>query len=308
MGNPRSPCFLGGYEMKKIFALTVALTMIFLSACSDNTSAGTPSDAVTEIVSQSQTVKYNTITEWSTDLLPEKFPSPPKGTHDFSFARGEGTEAAFAYTSDFLRITFICPENEFYSFSNELIALGYKGGVKKVENGEYYSDGFQGYWQNGEKYIRISDSTETESGEIIFQIDIADCVDNFPEELETYFPRFNGYCMSIGSFCGHDGNGDQITDKFEGSFALPAWHWEFRFSNGFVGVEQMEFEEYFYKVEDEGYKAVLSTNTVDGFTVMTGDLIKETAEGSYGVFMLYNVNLKTLDIAYTNDASIYTDK
>ena len=281
---------------------------MFLSACSGNTSSGTASDAENNENISVQTTRYNTITEWKTDLLPEKFPSPPKGTHDFSIVRGEGTKSAFAYTSDFVRLTFVCPEPEFYTFTNELSALGYKGDVKKIENGNYYSDGFHGYWQNGEKFIAISDSTETDEGEYIFQIDVADCVDNFPQALEKVFPKFNGYCKSIGSFCGHDGNGDQITAEYEGSLALPAWHWEFRFSNGFVGVEQVEFEKYFYDIEGSGYKGVLATNTLDGLTVMTGDLIKETAEGTYGVFMIYNINLKTLDITYTNDASIYMEQ
>lgn len=294
--------------MKKFPAVLLVLSLIFLSACSGNTSSGTASDAENNEDISVQTTRYNTVTEWGTDLLPEKFPSPPNGTHDFSFARGEGTKAAFAYTSDFVRLIFVCSEHEFYKFTNELSALGYKGGVKKVENGSYYSDGFHGYWQNGENFIAISDSTETDDGEYIFQIDVADCVDNFPQALEKFFPKFNGYCKSIGSFCGHDGNGDQITAEYEGSLALPAWHWEFRFSNGFVGVEQVEFEKYFYDIESSGYKGVLATSTVDDLTVMTGDLTKETAEGTYGVFMIYNINLKTLDIAYTNDASIFTEK
>lgn len=293
--------------MKKFSAVILALLIIFLSACSGNTAPpdGTLPEETNPIT---DAVKYNIITEWGTDLLPEKFPSPPKGTHDFSIVRGLGEKAAFAYTSDFVRITFICPEKEIFAFANELTALGYNGGIKKIENGTYYSDGIHGFWQNGEKIIIINDSTKTDSGEYIFNIDIADCVDNFPEELEYYFPKFEGYCKSIGSFCGHDGNGEQITDKFEGSFGMPEWHWEFRFSNGFIGVDQVDFERYFYDIESAGCKAVLSTSEIDGCTVMSGDLVKSTNEGDYGVFMLYNINLKTLDIAYTNTASIYTEK
>lgn len=293
--------------MKKFSAVILALLIIFLSACSGNTAPpdGTLPEETNPVT---DAVKYNIITEWGTDLLPEKFPSPPKGTHDFSIVRGLGEKAAFAYTSDFVRITFICPEKEIFAFANELTALGYNGGIKKIENGTYYSDGIHGFWQNGEKIIIINDSTKTDSGEYIFNIDIADCVDNFPEELEYYFPKFEGYCKSIGSFCGHDGNGEQITDKFEGSFGMPEWHWEFRFSNGFIGVDQVDFERYFYDIESAGCKAVLSTSEIDGCTVMSGDLVKSTNEGDYGVFMLYNINLKTLDIAYTNTASIYTEK
>lgn len=293
--------------MKNFSAILLVLAIFFLSACSGNTSSGTASDAETVTDISDQTTRYNTITEWGIDILPENFPAPPKGTHDFSFARGEGTKAAFAYTSDFVRLTFVCTEHELHKFANELSSIGYKGGIKKIQNGTYYTDGIHGYWQNGENLIIIDDSTETDDGEYIFQVDVAKCVDNFPQALEKFFPKFNGYCKSIGSFCGHDGNGEQITDEYEGSLALPEWHWEFRFSNGFVGVEQAEFEKYFYEIEDMGYKAILATSNIDECTVMTGDLIKETTEGTYGVFMVYNVNFKTLDIAYTNDASIYTE-
>ncbi len=291
--------------MKKLTATLIALFMIFLSACSGNSSPGTASDADAP---SAQASKYNTITDWGTDLLPEKFPSPPKGTHDFSVVRGEGTKAAFAYTSDFVRITFICAENEFHSFIDEMAALGYKGGAKNIQDASFYTKKFHGYWQDGKKLVIINDSTKTDSGEYIFEIDIADCVDNFPKEIEKIFPKFEGYCKSIGSFCGHDGNGDQITDVFEGSLALPSWHWEFRFSNAFIGIDQVEFEKYFYDIEDMGYKGVLGTDTIDGCTIMCGDLVRETVEGTYGVFMIYNLNLKTLDIAYTNDASIYTEQ
>lgn len=291
--------------MKKLTAISIALLMIFLSACSGNPSADTASDAE---ISSVQASRYNTITDWGTDLLPEKFPSPPKGTHDFSVVQGEGTDASFAYSTNFVRITFICSENEFHSFIDEMTALGYKGGAKNIENGTFYTSKFHGYWQDGTKMVIINNTTKTDNGEYIFEIDIADCADNFPEELEKFFPKFEGYCKSTGSFCGHDGNGDQVTDVFEGSFALPGWHWEFRFSNGFIGVDQVDFERYFYDIESAGCQASLTTHTVDGCTVMCGDLIKRSTEGDYGVFMVYNLNLKTLDIAYTNDASIYTDQ
>lgn len=294
--------------MKKLSAFLLAFVMLFLCACSDKDSVTSPSEADTETTEAATAENISIITEWGTDLLPEKFPSPPEGTHDFSIVMGLAETAAFAYSTDFYRITFICPEYEIYSFSNELITLGYSGGIKKFTDAAYYSDGYTGYWQNGETYIRIQDSTSIDNGEMIFQIDIAECVDNFPEALEKFFPKFNGYCMSIGSYCAHDGNGDQITTEFDGSFAAPSWHWEFRFSNGFVGVEQEEFEKYFYSFESEGYKGILTADTVDGCSVIMGDLVKSVTEGDYGIFMLYNTNLKTLDIAYTNDASIYTEQ
>lgn len=295
--------------MKKLSALILAFLMLFLCACSGGSSEpATPSDVQTTADVSVKTGRTSVITEWGTDLLPEKFPKPPEGTHDFSIAKGLADSAAFAYSTDFYRITFICPEIGIYSFSNELITLGYKGGIKNFTDATYYRNGFSGYWQNGENYIRIAESTPIDDGEIIFNVDIAPCHDNFPVALEKFFPKFNGYCMSIGSYCAHDGNGKFITDEFDGSFAAPAWHWEFRFENGFVGVEPEEVNDYFYSFEKEGYQGVLTEDTIDGCKVIMGDLIKNAAEGDYGVFMLYNSTLKTLDIAYTNDASIYTEQ
>ena len=292
--------------MKKLTAFILVFIMLFLCACSGNTSGSTPSDAQTVADASVKTGSTPPITEWGTNLLPEKFPAPPEGTHDFSIKKGLAEKAAFAYSTDFYRITFICPEMGIYSFANELITLGYTGGIKKFTDASYYSDGYSGYWQNGEKYIRIAEATAIDDGEYIYVIDIADCVDNFSDELAKIFPKFNGYCMSIGSYCAHDGNGNQITTKFDGSFAAPSWHWEFRFANGFVGVEQVDFEKYFYSFENEGYQGILTADTVDGSSVISADLIFSAAEGDYGVFMVYNKDLKTLDIAYTNDASIYT--
>ena len=291
--------------MKKIISVMLAASLIFLCSCGNgnNDVDDNPSSAETT----ESTTHPDAFSEWGTDLLPEKFPSPPEGTHDFSIVKGLADKAAFAYSTDFYRITFICPELSIYSFSNDLIALGYKGGIKKFTDASFYRNGFSCYWQNGEKYIRIQQSTETGDGEFVFEIDVADCVDNFSDKLAEIFPKFNGYCMSIGSYCAHDGNGNTITTTFDGSFAAPSWHWEFRFANGFVGVEREEFEKYFYSFEPLGYQGIMLADTIDGSNVITADLILSATEGDYGVFMIYNSDLKTLDIAYTNDASIYTN-
>lgn len=294
--------------MKKLSALLLAFILILLCSCSDSNNASTPTDA-SESEASSTTIKNGktpVITEWGTDLLPDSFPPPPNGTHDFTIEQKSAGADGSAYATDFLKLTFVCPEHEFYSFTNKLLELGYIGGSKKVTGGSYYSDGYHGYWQNGETYIKIAKASEAESGEMIFELEVTRCTDNFPEALEQYFLKFNGYCIGKGSFCGHNGNGEKIESEFTGSFGASSWHWEFRFGNGFAGVTREEFEDYFYAVEKSGYSGVLLTNTVDDFTIMAGDLVKSTPEGEYGVFMFYNTVLKTLEIAYTNDASIYT--
>ncbi len=288
--------------MKKTIALVLAAAMIMLCSCTDNSAHTQPDGITAETVAATKEI----VTEWNTTVLPEKFPSPPKGTHDLSIVKGDAADGEYAYTTDFYRITFICPETEFYSFTNELLSLGYIGGSKKITDGEYYSDGFKGYWQNGETYIRISNSSNTDNGEIIISLDIAECVDNFPKALEEYFLKFNGFCQSDGFLCGHDANKIEVNANSvnPAEITTPYWHWDFRFSNGFVGVEQKDFEKYFHDIEATGYEGTITSLTVDGMSVFSGDLIKKTGVTDFGVFMLYNTVLKTLDISYTNNTEL----
>ncbi len=292
--------------MKKFFALFFAIMMIFLSACADKEDKQT-SDSTQSSTNEAQKEPKEYITDWNTDLLPEKFPSPPEKAHTFSALKGKAGEGDYAYTVDFTRITFICTEQAFYGFTNELSAIGYNGGVRNIVDGEYYNvDGFKGFWQNGETYVRISNSSPTDNGEYIFTLDVAPCVDNFPEELEEYFLKFNGYSQSRGRFFNFDANGNIIegVSSFD-EMTEPFWLWDFRFSNGFVGVNQTEFEKYFYDLEKSGFEGTISTSTVDGMTVISGDMTKDSGgSAKFGVFMLYNTALKTLDIVYTNDTSL----
>ncbi|MBQ8015432.1 MAG: hypothetical protein IJ264_04520, partial [Clostridia bacterium] len=85
----------------------------------------------------------------------------------------------------------------------------------------------------------------------------------------------------------------------------PDWHWDFRFADGFVGVEGAEFEAYYTKLGDEQFSGVITASTIDGCSTQSVNVTKEIDGIVYACFMLYNQNLKTLDIAYTNEPSIY---
>ena len=295
--------------MKKIFAFALVILMLFLCACSDKDNINPPAISATPTDSTAKASSAEYITEWKEGLLPEIFPAPPAGTHDFSFISSEDSDGEYARYNGWARITFICPEKEFYSFANELTVLGYYGGFKNVINGTYYSSRFQGYWQNDKNYVKINESTPIDNGEIIFSIDVGDCFDSFPDELNEYFPKFYGYSQSDGIFCGHDLNGKEIKEDFNGNVSSDSeWYWEFRFDNGFIGVEKSEFEDYFYLLEDEGFDVIMVTSVVDGFTVITGNAVKDVNGTEFAALMLYNTHLKTLDIAYTNNASFYLDQ
>ena len=48
-----------------------------------------------------------------------------------------------------------------------------------------------------------------------------------------------------------------------------------------------------------------ATSITDGCTVVSYDLVKEIGDKVYGVFIVYNEILKTMDIVYTNNIYLY---
>ncbi len=292
--------------MKKIIALLILLSMLLVCACSkqstnsETTASASDEQSSSEPQPTEKPVKY--VSEWGSDLVPEDFPPPPEKAHDVLVSSGKANDHIY---SDWIRIRFTCPEHTFYAFSNSMDEAGYTGGVKKISNGTYYSDGFKGYWQNGKHLIRISNSSAADNGETKFTFEISECQDNFPEELTEHFPKFEGFTKAQGVYCGHDADGKHETYEFSGMFDSPRWHWDFRFTDGFVGVEEAEFEAYYNLLGEEGFSGIISTSTVDGCSTISVDTIKKVNEKNYCVFLLYNQTLKTLDIAYTNDPTIY---
>ncbi len=293
--------------MKRIIAFFISISFLFLCACSNQ---NTNSETTTAAATTAQTTQQNITTEkaveyaakWGSDLLPENFPAPPEKTHDISVVSGKANKN---YLSDWVRLEFTCPEHVLFAFSSEMEENGYIGGIKKISNGTYYTDGFKGYWQDGKHLVKISNTSVVEDNEVKFTIDILECRDNFPKELTEFFPKFNGFTKARGVYCGHDAEGNHETYDFDGTFASPSWHWDFRFTDGFIGVEETEFEAYYNKLGEEGFSGVITTATIDGCATISVNVTKEIGGVVFAAFLLYNQNLKTLDIAYTNEPSIY---
>ena len=87
---------------------------------------------------------------------PDECPAQPANAYNFEYEQGEANDE---YASDWVRIQFTCPENEIYRFTNDLIKAGYIGGAKKIDApSTYFKPGFNGFWQNGENYIRVAAS------------------------------------------------------------------------------------------------------------------------------------------------------
>lgn len=296
--------------MKKILAIILAFSILFLCACSDNgennntttapTEQPTTSDISETTASAATTnpdIEY--FTDWGTDLIPADFPPPPAYTHSIEIESGEANEE---YHSDWVRIQFTCPENEIYRFTNDLIKAGYIGGSKKIEApSTYFLAGFNGYWQNGKNYIRVAASEYGENGELTLLVDITECKDTFPEVLTSIFPKFNGFTKRSGIYNEYDEDKNRTGNEFMGSLNAKSWSWDFGFENAFVGVNLEDVEAYVNELVNAEFSGVSSTSVTDGCTVVSYDLVKETGEKTYGVFIAYNQILKTMDILYTNN-------
>ncbi len=300
--------------MKKFAAIFLVFALLFLCACASDltdtkqTSAPPGLNNLPLISGQSSETVPTTepviIKTWDTDLLPEKFPEPPEGTYGFRIEKGDPATDAGNFSAEWVRIGFTCPETNIFTFTNELINLGYIGSIKLFEQDGYYPMGYKGYWQNGEHIVRINATSIDDSSNLTLIMDIVPCVDNFPTVLEEYFPKFNGYTAETGLYCAHDSAGASITNEFTGKLH-DVWHWEFCFSNGFVGVTYEEFEAYYMALSEAGFVGVVDNETLDGCNVLTLDMTKTTEDGEYGAFILFNQTLRTLDVAYTNDLSLY---
>ena len=287
--------------MKRIIALLISAIMLFLCACSGPSKK--PSET-TESTAPESTVKYEK--DWRTAPLPANFPAPPNKMYDFYFSKGTPGEGNGSYCADWLRLYFICPENEFYLFASKIKESGFNGGFKKFEETTtYYPAGYYGHWQDGKHLIRINKADALDDGNLKIVLDIVECSDNFPDALVHFFPKFDGITKSTGSYCGHNINNESETTKFNGAFESPYWHWNFVGDDCFVGVEETEINAYIDKLGRAGFVGPFAYSKTDGCNILSVDLTKTIDGTKYGAFILYNKTLKTLDILYTNNSDNY---
>lgn len=290
--------------MKKFSAIILAASLLFLCACSTgDTSKPTTTAATT------QTSK-NIITEWASDLLPENFPAPPEGTYNFEIAQGSHETDESDYASDWVRMRFTCPTHTLHTFTNAFLDSSYTGGSKNVTEGiDYYRNGYHGYWCDGEKIIKINSSSASTAGETTLIIDIVPVTKGLPDVLLEYFPDFDGFSVGNGLYCGHDASLEFITSDPSGNLS-PNWHWEFlgtgEHGNSFVGVTQDDFDDYCDLLGAAKFSGPITAAMVDGFNVTMVDVTKDIDGTTYGVYMLYNSSLMTLDIAFTNNPKLIT--
>lgn len=288
--------------MKKIIALLLALSIIFLCACSDN--GEKEQDESTTVASQEQStakaIKY--ITEWESELIPEDFPDPPANTYGEYVTVLPAENEYSGRCHDTIKLVFYCPENEFYNFANSLIAFGYIGAFKKITNGTFYDDGFRGGWRNEKHTVVISESSYNENGDLKICLEIVESFSAFPKGFEDYFPAFDFPARKMGLYAGANSEVDE-TNEYYGTPEHVNWQWHIRFRDAFIGVSLDDFYEYCDKLTDAGFEGTMVPETIDGCSVVSCDMIKGE---NLAAFMLYNQTTKTLELIYTNDPGSIT--
>ncbi len=285
--------------MKKIIALTLALSMIFLCACSDN-GKKEKNETTTQIQETTKEIQY--ITEWESELIPKDFPSPPVGAYGEYVTLLPAENEYSGRCHDTVRLIFYCTENEFYNFTNSLIPFGYIGGFKSIINGTIYDNGFRGGWRNENHTVVISGSRYEENGDLKICLDIVESFSAFPEGLKDYFPSFDFPARQMGFYAGANSEVDQTNDYY-GSPEHIKWQWHIRSRDAFIGVSLDDFYEYCDKLTAAGFKGGFAPETLDGCSVISSDMIKDE---TLAAFMLYNQTTKTLEVIYTNDPTSIT--
>ena len=297
--------------MKKLTALLLACCLLLLCACGGKenpaegktTTAAETSAGETTTAAPDPTMPSGKAANLA--LLPEEFPTLPKGIVNLSVSHLSGTGQLTGYAIDRTRVSFDCYEPVFYQFTNSLIAAGYTGSCRNIQTNDLYSLGFAGSWQDG-KHIIVIDKSEKKDGNLLrFTLDFADYTDCFPHVLGNIFPSFKAASRSKGGYYGYDYATGEQTETFRSLNADAKWQWSFRFDDAFIGLTEQDFRDYMDKLEENGFSGNVQQNVRDGCQVYEADIVRSSEEGDYGLFLMYNTSLLTLDAVFTNDPAYF---
>ncbi len=295
--------------------------MLFLCACNDGNNenpnvsyvnvdeyTGVPRQTqadwfATQPVSEGATGEKTTSSVQITkDELPEGFPSIPEGTSNISITKYTAAQSDDGYRSDWIRFKFSAPKHSLMKFSTDLVAAGYKGGIKFVESSptgyEYYAPGLYGAWHNGKHIISIVDCENEIDGSYAITLDIVECGVSFYPELGNYYPVFEGYSMVPGIYKEITPSGQLLIHEFDGAFH-ETWQITYTKENAFVGVSRKQFDDYVKSIEESGFVGEVFQYDLDGCSTYFYDAID--SQNKVYISMVFNENLSTLDVLFTND-------
>lgn len=311
----------GGFAMKRFIALLLCIPMIFLCACDNggkpNVSyvnvdeyTGIPRETKadwfeTKPVSEGATGEKTTESiQISKDELPEGFPSIPEGTSNISIIKYPAEKSTEGYRSDWIRFKFSAPKHSLMNFSTDLINAGYKGGIRFIESNistyEYYPPDLYGGWQNGKHVISVVECEKEIDGSYAVTLDIVECGVSFYPELGQYFPVFEGYSMVPGVYKEVTSTGQLLNHEFDGAFH-EKWQITYIKENAFVGVTRRQYDNYVNALENNGFVGEIFVYELDGCSTYIYDGIN--SEDELYISMIFNENLSTVDVVFTNDGS-----
>lgn len=300
--------------MKKVFALLLGLSLLFLCACGGDEEQ---KNIKYVNIDEQSGIEKNYASGWedyeiptedassdstqpavdASELLPENFPEAPEGISDLTIQKMPYSEET-GYPTEYVELSFICDYSSLVIFSQSLKDIGYKGGIKEITNGTYYPTGIHGAWQDGNYLIRIVGTEAIIDGSHDVTMHIVPCVDVFPEELAALSSSFNGYCGAEPFYYEYV-DGEAVLRDFDGNFHAK---WMISFTNdcSYVGVTREDYENYFAELESKGYTiGGIEPGTLDSCNTFLGEAI--SSNESVYIMLLYNESLATLDIYYTND-------
>ena len=309
--------------MKKVIALLMCAVFLCLCACENKDKPKNNPDVSYVNVDDYTGIQRETVADWfetkpapsegatkesgtnaiqvSRNELPEDFPKIPAGTSNVSIIRYSPEESEHGYLSDWIRLRFSAPKQSIMQFSQDLVNAGYEGSIRFIESEtgitEYYNSGWQGGWQNGKHIIRVMGYENEIDGSYAMIFDIVECTEVFYPELGQYFPVFDGYSLIPGEYSEITSNGEILKHKFDGQFH-EKWQIFFAHGNAFTGVSHAQFDSYVKQLIKQGFKGTVVNERLDGCSAYLFDGIN-TEKGVY-TSMIYNENLMSLDIVYTN--------
>lgn len=309
--------------MKRFIALLLCIPMIFLCACDDGKTVnpnvsyvnvdeytGIPRETKadwfeTKPVSEGATGEKTTdLIQISRDELPEGFPSIPEGTSNVSIIKYPAEKSTEGYRSDWIRFKFSAPKHSLMNFSTDLVNAGYKGGIRFIESDassyEYYPPDLYGGWQNGKHVISIVDCEKEIDGSYAVTLDIVECGTSFYPELGQYYPVFDGYSVVPGEYKEITQTGRVISHEFDGAFH-EIWQITYIKDNAFVGVSRNQFDSYVKSLEKAGFVGEVYQYDLDGCSTYFYDAA-DTKNKVY-ISVIFNENISTLDVLYTNDGT-----